>query len=92
MIEILSNVDFTDRDVTTTLTTRAGNVKVILPGNVDATVEARVVAGNATVFKERWEGLFNPARTVTDLGPDGAGGGKIKILIEVTAGNLEVQR
>ncbi|GAA1735396.1 PspC domain-containing protein [Luedemannella helvata] len=88
----LSKVDFTDRDVTTRLTTRAGNVDVILPRNVDATVEAKVVAGNAEVFGEKWEGLFNPSRTVTDLGVDGAGGGKITLIIEVTAGNLEVHR
>ncbi|GAA1785415.1 hypothetical protein GCM10009682_04320 [Luedemannella flava] len=88
----LSNVDFAGQDVTTRLTTRAGNVTIILPDKVDAVVNAKVFAGNAEVLGEQWEGLFNPKRTVTDLDTDGAGGGKITIVVEVSAGNLEVHR
>ncbi|MFC7481386.1 LiaF domain-containing protein [Luedemannella flava] len=71
----LSNVDFAGQDVTTRLTTRAGNVTIILPDKVDAVVNAKVFAGNAEVLGEQWEGLFTrsaPSPTSTRTAPAAA--------------------
>ena len=88
----LSKIDFTDHHVTTSVDSGAGNLTIILPDKVDATVTAKVFAGNADVLDESWDGISNPARTITDAGPDGPGGGTVTIDVDLTAGNLEVHR
>jgi phage shock protein PspC (stress-responsive transcriptional regulator) len=86
----LSGIDFTDHDESVSVATNAGNLEVILPPNVDATVRAAVNFGNADVFGQGWDGFGT--REMTDLGADGAGGGKLYLDIHTNAGNLEVRR
>ncbi|MFI6758574.1 PspC domain-containing protein [Micromonospora sp. NPDC050417] len=88
----LSNVDFTDRDVQVTVRVNFGKLRVIVPPDVDVTTDAEVNAGDARIFGDRWSGVNNPSRQVTDLGPDGVGGGKLRLFLHVNAGDAEVYR
>ena len=65
---------------------------MVVPPNVDVTTVADVNAGDATVFGNRSGGLDGRLRETTDLGGDGAGGGKLRLYVHVNAGNLEVTR
>ncbi len=90
----LSDVDFSDTSKTVNVTVQVdlGSLRIIVPSDVDTTVEATVDLGNAKVFNETWDGVGSETRTVTDLGDDGAGGGSIHIRAIVHAGDLEVHR
>ena len=92
MVLDLSNVDFVGQDVQLDARVNLGNLKIVVPDNVDVVVVADVNVGNADVLGENWNGLGLDRRTVTDNGPDGAGGGKLHIDAAVSAGNLEVRR
>jgi predicted membrane protein len=69
-----------------------GDLKVILPSNVDAVVEASVDVGEATVFNDTWGGLGQDRRVITDNGADGPGGGTLRLDVRVDVGSLEVTR
>jgi phage shock protein PspC (stress-responsive transcriptional regulator) len=88
----ISGVDFTGQDRRVTVGANFGSLEVMLPPEVDVTVTATLGAGKATVLGDQWSGVDRPDRTVTDLGPDGAGGGELELIIEVNAGDLEVHR
>ncbi len=90
----LSNVDFggTSRTVEVNVEIDLGTLRIIVPPDVDVTVDATVDAGDAQVFQERWDGLGSSTRTVTNLGDDGPGGGRLHITTNVFAGELEVTR
>ena len=88
----LSDVDFTGRNVTIEVNVAVGNLEIELPSDVDATVDATLDLGSASVLDEEWDGIGAETRTVTDLGEDGAGGGQVHITTTVHIGNLEVQR
>jgi hypothetical protein len=90
----LSGVDFAAAPSTVDLTTRAdvGSITIVLPPNVDVTIEANVDVGNADVLGQNWNGLGLDSRTVEDNGADGVGGGKLHIVAQVNLGNLEVTR
>ncbi|GLZ76518.1 hypothetical protein Afil01_13250 [Actinorhabdospora filicis] len=85
----LRDVVFTDTtDLTVTISADNGEIRVRLPQNVDATVTSRVDFGSSTLFGNDSFG----GGTRTDLGADGAGGGKIKLNIDVNNGAVEVSR
>jgi len=88
----LSNVDFNNQDVSIDARVDLGNLKIIVGPTVDVVVDASVDVGNAAVFGDSWNGLGLDPRTVTDLGSDGTGGGKLHVNARVSAGNLEVHR
>jgi phage shock protein PspC (stress-responsive transcriptional regulator) len=88
----LRQIDFTGQSKTVTLRINAGDLEVMLPPDVDTTVEATVNAGDAKIFGTQWSGLRVPARKVPDLGADGPGGGELRLNIRVNAGNVEVHR
>ncbi|MEH0937470.1 LiaF domain-containing protein, partial [Micromonospora psammae] len=88
----LRGVNFDGRDTQISVVINFGEATVVVPPNVDVTAVADVNAGDATVFGQRSGGLDGPTREVTDLGPDGAGGGKLRLSVQVNAGNLEVTR
>ncbi|MDG4828545.1 PspC domain-containing protein [Solwaraspora sp. WMMD1047] len=88
----LRQVDFTDTDSQVTVEIDFGKLEVVLPPEVDATVEVEIRAGDAEVFGTRWSGFDEPGREFVDLGSDGAGGGKLRLNIYVNAGNAEVSR
>jgi hypothetical protein len=89
----LSHVDFSGAGpIEITTSVNLGSLKVIVPSNVDVTVDATVNVGDANVFREKWDGLGQPGRTITDLGADGAGGGQLHLTAFVHTGDLEVTR
>ncbi len=90
----LSDVDFSDttRTVEVDVAVDVGSLMIILPPDVDVTIDATVDIGDANVFRESWDGIGADTRTITDLGDDGPGGGRVHINASVGAGDLEVQR
>jgi phage shock protein PspC (stress-responsive transcriptional regulator) len=88
----LSDVDFTGHDVNVTVRVDVGDLTVTLPSNVDVVADASVGAGDARVLGQDWSGLGNETRTVSDLGPDGTGGGRLHLIASVGMGNLEIKR
>ncbi|MFF5119157.1 PspC domain-containing protein [Dactylosporangium aurantiacum] len=88
----LSRVDFTGEDVDVSFRVDlAGNIRIILPPNVDATVDVRVEGGDCRVFGRPCGG-FNQTNEFTDNGADGVGGGELRLDLDVRWGNLEVTR
>jgi phage shock protein PspC (stress-responsive transcriptional regulator) len=88
----LSGVDFTGEDVDVSFRVDlTGNMRIILPPNVDVTVEVRVEGGDCRVL-DRQCGGFNQTNRFTDTGADGAGGGKLHLDLKLRWGNLEVTR
>ncbi|MEU8297589.1 PspC domain-containing protein [Micromonospora sp. NPDC048909] len=88
----LRAVDFAKRTTEISVSINFGKATVVVPPNVDVTTVADVNAGDASVFGRRHAGPAGRSREITDLGPDGAGGGTLRLFIHVNAGNLEVTR
>jgi phage shock protein PspC (stress-responsive transcriptional regulator) len=88
----LRQIDFTGQSKAVTLRIAAGDLEVMLPPDVDTTVETEINVGDARIFDTQWSGLRVPTRKVTDPGRDGAGGGELRLIIRVNAGNVEVHR
>jgi phage shock protein PspC (stress-responsive transcriptional regulator) len=88
----LSRVDFTGQDRHITARINVGNFEIILPRDVDVTINTNVGLGNATVFDDSMGGIHPDPRTITNLGADGQGGGNLTIDTTVSLGNLEVHR
>ena len=76
----------------TTIAMRVGQMKILLPDNVDTTTTVRMDGGRAQVFGREWDGRELGSQEITDLGPDGAGGGSLRLTIELNTGDLEVTR
>jgi phage shock protein PspC (stress-responsive transcriptional regulator) len=92
-------LDLSDVDFSTSAPVRVfiavsggGTAQVILPPNVDADVDARIDLGDVNVFDNHWGGVEHRRRTITDLGVDGSGGGRITLDIEVGLGEVKVTR
>jgi len=88
----LSGLDFINRDEAVQVSVDVGNLTVALPSTVDVTIQAGVNVGNANVFGEQWDGIGQSQRSITDNGPDGPGGGQLRIVAQVDVGDLEVGR
>ncbi|NES31125.1 PspC domain-containing protein [Micromonospora terminaliae] len=88
----LRAVDFDKKDTQVTVEINFGKATVVVPPNVDVTTVADVNAGDADVFGRRTGGLNGRQWENTDLGPDGRGGGTLRLVVHVNAGNLEVTR
>jgi phage shock protein PspC (stress-responsive transcriptional regulator) len=88
----LRAVDFTDPQQTITATMRFGQLKVLLPPTVDTTATIRLQNGRAVVLGKELNDHDVDGTTVTDLGTDGAGGGTLKLDLQMDTGNLEVSR
>ncbi|MEV4517817.1 PspC domain-containing protein [Dactylosporangium sp. NPDC049525] len=88
----LSRVDFTGEEVDLSFRVDlGGNIRIVLPPNVDVTVEVRVEGGDCRVLGRECGG-FNQTNQFTDTGTDGAGGGKLHLDLDLRYGNLEVTR
>lgn len=88
----LRQVDFTGQDVNISFRVGyGGNMQIILPKNVDVSVDVRVEGGDCRVLGRECGG-FNQTNEFTDLGTDGAGGGKLHLDLDLRYGNLEVTR
>jgi phage shock protein PspC (stress-responsive transcriptional regulator) len=88
----LRQVDFTGQTKAVSVRINAGDLEVMLPPTVDAQVRLDINAGDGTVFGTNWSGLRSSPHEVSDLGPDGAGGGNLRLSIHVNAGSVEVHR
>jgi hypothetical protein len=88
----LRAVDFTGKEQVTTVSMKVGQVRILLPDNVDATATVRMDGGRARIFGRSWEGNDLGSQEITDLGADGAGGGKLRLNIEMNTGDVEVAR
>ena len=88
----LRRVDFTGVKQDTTVTMKFGQARVLLPANVDTTVDIQMSDGRAVVFGRELSGSDIGAQEYTDLGADGAGGGELRLTIKMNTGNVEVIR
>jgi phage shock protein PspC (stress-responsive transcriptional regulator) len=88
----LRAVDFANASQDTTIAMKVGQVKVLLPDNVDTTADVALENGRAQVFGREWDSKDSGAQAVSNLGADGAGGGTLHLNIEMKAGNVEVTR
>lgn len=88
----LTAVDFTGRDAKISARVEFGDLHVIVPPEVDVEARVFVDVGDAQVFGTSWSGIGLPARTITDLGDDGRGGGTLRLNLHVSVGSVEVYR
>jgi hypothetical protein len=88
----LSAVEFAGRSVNVTVHVSMGSLTVVLPSTVDVRALARVNVGDAEVLGQEWSGIGQSEHVVTDVGPDGVGGGELTLHVSVDVGNLEVRR
>lgn len=88
----LTQLDFTGQDRQVTAEVSVGRLVVMLPREVDVTVLVKTHAGEAEVLGKFFSGVPEMTRTVTDLGPDGTGGGTLRLYLRVDAGKAEVLR
>jgi phage shock protein PspC (stress-responsive transcriptional regulator) len=86
----LRQVDFAGQTQAIAVNMKLGQLKVLLPEKVDATVEAGVEGGRLVLFGEEF--ADSSYRQAVDLGADGAGGGNLTLDIRLEAGNVEVIR
>jgi len=86
----LRAVDFDGKSQSVAVSMELGQLKVLLPENVDATVTAGVDGGRMVLFGEEYND--SSTRELTDNGAQGANDGKLTLDINVEAGNLEVIR
>jgi hypothetical protein len=84
------NLGTAQRDITAQV--NFGRLVVLVPRDADVTAFTDVNAGDSTVFGQKWSGVQGSGREVTDLGPDGPGGGELRLFLHVNAGELEVGR
>lgn len=87
----LTAIDFRNESAVAELSIGAGRLVVVVPPDVDVTVEASVGIGQADVFGQSGGGP-GIDRTVTDVGADGPGGGSLDLTLGAGVGNVEVRR
>jgi phage shock protein PspC (stress-responsive transcriptional regulator) len=88
----LRAVDFTGADQAITVAMNIGQVKVLLPAKVDTTTAVTMDGGRAVVFGHEYDNDSVKSIDVTDAGTDGAGGGTLRLTIQLQGGNVEVSR
>ncbi len=88
----LRAIDFSQQETEITVAINFGEATVVLPPDVDVTAVTRVTAGDANILGQRTQGMDNRPVDTVDLGPDGAGGGKLRLNLHVNAGHMEVSR
>jgi phage shock protein PspC (stress-responsive transcriptional regulator) len=88
----LSAIDFTGQSQTITLTMKVGQLRVQLPPKVDTTATLSLDTGRAMILGKEYDGRTANAETVTSLGDDGAGGGTLKLDLQMDTGSVEVNR
>lgn len=87
----LSNVDFTNREADIHVAISFGGLKVILPPNVDVTVNSDVNLGDASVFGYESSGA-GVEHVERNDGADGPGGGTLRLRLDVKFAHAEVTR
>jgi hypothetical protein len=69
-----------------------GQLLVTVPRDVDLTIHASTGVGAVDLLGADTSGGFGTDRSITDLGPDGAGGGKLDLDLQAGFGHVEVRR
>jgi hypothetical protein len=87
----LRDVDFDGRTVTTSVDLGAGQVRVLLPRDVDVDVSARIDLGELEIFGQRFGGADRSTREI-DYGDDGFGSGQLNLEVSANLGRVEVTR
>lgn len=87
----LSDVDFAGQSVTANVSAGIGNVEVLVPREVDVDVVGRAGIGEADLFGRTSDG-GSSEQTGHDEGPDGEGGGRLQLVLDVGVGRVEVDR
>jgi phage shock protein PspC (stress-responsive transcriptional regulator) len=89
----LRAVDFTGQNQTVTMTMKVGQMRVLLPADVDTTADVKINGGRAVLFGKEFAGnRTDTTQSITDLGGDGTGGGTLKLDLQMDTGNVEVLR
>nr|WP_296065550.1 PspC domain-containing protein [uncultured Actinoplanes sp.] len=88
----LRRVDFTGQTQNVTVTMKVGQLRVLLPENVDTKATVQVDNGRARVLGKHFDGREIAGEQVENVGPDGAGGGNLTLDLQLDTGNLEVLR
>jgi len=86
----LRAVDFDKAQQDVTVAMNVGQVKVLLPPNVDTTATVTMDDGRAVLFGHEYTNT--DAINITDQGADGAGGGTLRLNVQLKTGNVEVLR
>ena len=87
----LRSVNFAGQDQAVTVAMKFGQVRVLLPANVDTTTSLTMNDGRALLYGRELTGNLN-VQAVSDLGPDGPGGGTLRLTVQMNTGNVEVAR
>ncbi len=87
----LRRIDFTGKAADVQVEVGAGEVDVLLPPSVDVEVASSLGSGHSRVLGSE-DGGVGLDNFRSDLGPDGAGGGELRLNIEMGVGDLEVTR
>ena len=87
----LTDLDFEGEELGTRIDLGAGEVVIMVPADVDVTVDASVEVGDLQVFDQQSSG-FDADQSFTDFGNDGDGGGRLDLSIELGLGSVEVRR
>jgi hypothetical protein len=88
----LRNIDFTNQQQTITMTMKLGQMRVLLPANVDTTATVTLDTGRALILGKEYTDQSLTNQSTTDLGADGNGGGTLKLDLQMDTGNVEVLR
>lgn len=87
----LSNVDFAGQEKEISADISFGQIRIVVPPNVDTRVITDVSFGDADVFGRDVTGV-GVNHSNDDLGDDGEGGGRLTIRLNVRFGHGEVNR
>ncbi|WP_158542926.1 PspC domain-containing protein [Phytoactinopolyspora halophila] len=68
-----------------------GSMQIIVPEDVDVAVDGNVTLGNMQAFDEAYSG-FGQQRQIIAEGPAGIDGGTIELDLDVSVGNIQIER
>ncbi|MGH8982690.1 MAG: PspC domain-containing protein, partial [Acidimicrobiia bacterium] len=87
----LSAVNFQERTVRTRVDMGVGDLRIVLPENVDVVADVHVGVGESAVLG-RYEDGDDVRTQLRDDGPDGSGGGRLELAVDHGLGRVEVHR
>lgn len=87
----LSSLDVAGQTVRMRAQIGFGEIVVVVPPDVDVTLDARTGVGGLTLFGQESGGVGDRVQR-TDLGADGVGGGTLDLRLYAGFGHLEVRR
>jgi phage shock protein PspC (stress-responsive transcriptional regulator) len=87
----MSAVNFQERTIRTHIDMGVGELRIVVPRNVDVIANVQVGVGESDVF-DRYEDGNDVHTQLRDDGPDGRGGGELELNIDQGLGRVEVRR